>query len=251
MSILPKTATFLSHASGFALNLLAQTLDVENVDGGSFKEFTLNYDPSSIAVSNDHQSAYWPQPYLERWRIVTDLNGDDKDDLILSDTKDTFENATQSGWGGVWSMQELFKGTAALHVTPGNCEGGWGYNDEYTNWLGLLPDSVKTNSYTDTQLTQAPIFRPFDNTVLHGTNVVSLTLAQKAKVLGDGIPALSFAAGANPFGDTVGIQNVNMTDYAVDWPRERGIWRHSDIGDVAYKFLSPLFDMIVNESLEE
>lgn len=48
MSILPKTATFLSYASGFALNLLAQTLDVENVDGGSFKEFTLNYDPSSI-----------------------------------------------------------------------------------------------------------------------------------------------------------------------------------------------------------
>ena len=75
MSILPKTATFLSHASGFALNLLAQTLDVENVDGGSFRKFTLNYDPSSVAVSNDHQSAYWPQPYLERWRIVTDLNG--------------------------------------------------------------------------------------------------------------------------------------------------------------------------------
>ncbi len=57
----------------------------------------LDYDPSLVAVSNDHQSAYWPQPYLERWRIVTDLNGDGKDDLILSDTKDTFGNA-----GGGW-----------------------------------------------------------------------------------------------------------------------------------------------------
>ena len=87
-------------ASGFAPNLLAQTLVVKNVDNESFKEFTLNYDPSSVAVSNAHQSAYWPQPYLERWRIVTDLNGDGKDDLILSDTKDTFENA-----GGGWLVE--------------------------------------------------------------------------------------------------------------------------------------------------
>ena len=76
MSILPKAVTFLFLASGFAPNLLAQTLVVKDVDNESFKEFTLNYDPSSVAVSNDHQSACWSQPYLERWRIVTDLNGD-------------------------------------------------------------------------------------------------------------------------------------------------------------------------------
>lgn len=57
----------------------------------------LDHDPSLVAVSNDHQSASWPNPYLERWRVVTDLNGDGKDDLILSDTKDTFGNA-----GGGW-----------------------------------------------------------------------------------------------------------------------------------------------------
>lgn len=52
MSILPKTATFLSHASGFALNLLAQTLDVENVDGGSFN--------LKIAVEDNGASARQP-----------------------------------------------------------------------------------------------------------------------------------------------------------------------------------------------
>ena len=78
------------------------------------------------------------------------------------------------------------------------------------------------------------------------TNVVSLTLAQKAKVLGDGIPALSFAAGANPFGPDTGISNLNMTDYARDWPRDQGEWRHSDIVNVAYQHLSGLFDEIVN-----
>lgn len=59
----------------------------------------LALDPSSVAVSNDHRSAYNPLPYLERWRVVTDLNGDGTNDLILSDTIDTFGNA-----GGVWEV---------------------------------------------------------------------------------------------------------------------------------------------------
>ena len=167
-----------------------------------------------------------------------------------SPTEDVLENATPNGWGGVWSMQELFKGTATLHVTPGNCEGGWGYNDEYTNWLGLLPDSVKTNTYTDAQLIQTPIFRTFDYASLHTTNVVSLTLAQKAKVLGDGIPAVSFATGANQLPEPAGIPSVNMTDFAQDWPRGLGIWWHSDISDVAYRHLSGFYDMIVNGTEE-
>ena len=167
-----------------------------------------------------------------------------------SPTEDVLENATPNGWGGVWSMQELFKGTATLHVTPGNCEGGWGYNDEYTNWLGLLPDSVKTNTYTDAQLMQTPIFRTFDYASLHTTNVVSLTLTQKAKVLGDGIPAVSFASGANQLPEPAGIPSVDMTDFAQDWPRGLGIWWHSDISDVAYRHLSGFYDMIVNGTEE-
>ena len=147
-------------------------------------------------------------------------------------------------------MQELFKGTATLHAIPGNCKGGWGYNGDHTNCLGLLPDEVKTNTYSNVQLTLSPIFRPFDEGALHATNVVTLTLAQKAKVLGDGIPALSFAAGANPFVNGQGIINVNMTNFARDWPRSLGTWKHSDISDVAYRFLSEFYDLIVN-GLEE
>ena len=177
--------------------------------------------PERLWASNWHQLFASPDDRRDlRW----ELRFQGLSNLVncYSPSEDVLGNATSSGWGGAWSMQELFKGTATLHVIPGNCEGGWGYNDEYTNWLGLLPDSVKTNSYTDAQLAQSPIFRPFDDTSLHGTNVVSLTLAQKAKVLGDGIPALSFAAGANPFGPDTGISNLNMTDYARDWPRDQG-----------------------------
>ena len=167
-----------------------------------------------------------------------------------SPSEDVLANASINGWGGAWSMQELFKGTATLHAIPGNCEGGWGYNGDHTNWLGLLPDEVMTNTYSNAQLTLSPIFRPFDDGSLHATNVITLTLAQKAKVLGDGIPALSFAAGANPFVNGQGIINVNMTNFARDWPRSLGTWKHSDISDVAYRFLSEFYDLIVN-GLEE
>ena len=163
-----------------------------------------------------------------------------------SPSEDVLGNATYNGVGGVWTAQELFKGTAAMHAVPGNCEGGWGYNGERTNWLGLLPDEVKTNSYTDVQLIESPIFRPFDNASLHATNIVTLTLAEKARVLGDGIPALSFAAGANPISNNIDIVNVNMTGYEQDWPRRQGEWRHSDMVRVAYRFLSRFYRMIVN-----
>ena len=78
----------------------------------------LDRDPSSVAVSNDHQSAYWPQPYLERWRIVTDLNGDGKDDLILSDTKDTFGNAS-GGWLVYISSNGFWRCVGDVGLYPG------------------------------------------------------------------------------------------------------------------------------------
>ena len=206
--------------------------------------------PERFWASNWHQLFASPDDRRDlRWELR--FQGLSNVVNCYSPSEDVLGNATSSGWGGAWSMQELFKGTATLHVIPGNCEGGWGYNDEYTNWLGLLPDSVKTNTYTDAQLKQSPIFRPFDDTSLHGTNIVSLTLAQKAKVLGDGIPALSFAAGANPFISGQGIVNVNMTNCARNWPRSLGMWKHSDIIDVAYRYLSEFYDLIVNGSEEE
>ena len=88
----------LTASAGFAVGSLnAQPEIVEDAGRGTLDECILDYDPSLVAITNDHQSAICPQPYLERWRIVTDLNNDGKDDLILSDTKDTFGNA-----GGGW-----------------------------------------------------------------------------------------------------------------------------------------------------
>lgn len=80
-----------------AVALRADVAVVKNLGDTTFDEFYLDYDPSSVSVSNDHQSVLSPRTYLERWRIITDLNNDGRDDVILSDTQDAFGNG-----GGGW-----------------------------------------------------------------------------------------------------------------------------------------------------
>jgi len=46
----------------------------------------------------------------------------------------------------------------------------------------------------------SPIFRRFDNDLLHQTNCTSIAQTELNKVMGDGIPVISVAAGANDAG---------------------------------------------------
>ena len=172
-----------------------------------------------------------------------------------SPTEDVLDNATTNGWGGVWSIQELFKGTATLHAIPGNCEGGWGYNDDHTGILGQLTDFAKTNTFTDAELIASPIFRRFDNALLHQTNCISIAQTELNKVMGDGIPAKSFAAGRNRIVNGVS-NNIDYTDFRANigqWPRYEQtsgvatpLWQHSDLKKLSYFFVYPLFDRLVS-----
>ncbi len=167
-----------------------------------------------------------------------------------SPTENILANATMNGWGGLWGAQELFKGTATLHLIPGKCEGGWGYNSEHTNLAGLLTDFAKTNIFTDTELTANPIFRRFDNALLHQTNLISIAQTELNKVLGDGIPATSFAAGRNPIGNNCVLRNVQLIPEEMTcWPMERMEddqckWLHSDIRDIAFFYVNHIFRMV-------
>jgi hypothetical protein len=69
----------------------------------------------------------------------------------------------------------------------------------------------------------------------------------RAKMLGDAIPAESFAAGANETGG--GVMNYNMqTDTPNGWPRkndsDEAQWHHSDIKDVSFYFTYKFFEKI-------
>ena len=68
----------------------------KNPDGQLLEEVVLDRDPSLVAVTNLYGNAL-RRPY-ERLRIVTDLNNDGQDDLILS-VPGTFGNG-----GGSWNV---------------------------------------------------------------------------------------------------------------------------------------------------
>ncbi|MBQ8112746.1 MAG: alpha/beta fold hydrolase, partial [Kiritimatiellae bacterium] len=204
-----------------------------------------------------------PRLYSANWHELFENKPDSRKDLrwrgrfvhvqnavnCYSPTEDVLANATATGWGGIWSVQELFKGTAALHFAPGNCEGGWGFNGDHSNLLGTdLTDFAKTNEWTDAELIVSPMFRRFDDAAnLHSTNELVLAQGIASRILGDGIPATSFAAGANPLPLSCGVENINFHDMISDtgkWPRRdegKILWHHSDLKNFAYYYVYPLF----------
>ena len=135
-------------------------------------------------------------------------------------------------------------------------EGGWGFNPDHTVPLSQNNELLKTE-YTEEEMITSPPFLPFaERDWLHATNAV--TAAQIAEVrdriLADGIPALTFAAGANPIGVFGSSGNYNyQSDQNTPngWPRKNDddnpIWEHSDIKNVAYFYTYKLFQEIVNQ----
>lgn len=80
-----------------AMSFAASEAVVKKSGDEDFKTFSLSHDPSSVAVSNDNPSVNLSSVYHERWRVVSDLNNDGRNDLILSDVEDSFGNG-----GGGW-----------------------------------------------------------------------------------------------------------------------------------------------------
>ena len=72
--------------------------------------------------------------------------------------------------------------------------------------------------------------------------------AVRDRILADGIPAQTFAAGANPVGVFGDAGNYNYQSATPNgWPRKNGdvaVWEHSDIKNVAYYYVHVLFEKI-------
>ena len=184
-----------------------------------------------------------------------------------STSEDTLGNAGLNEWlvgrwwrDKYWAMQELNKGTAYASAAPESwmhCEGGWGYNRHYAtnSWYVTWPNRRMTDRFrkaisklTGDDIKRHPVFRPFDENWLFTTNTVlpALVTPVRSRILADGIPATSFAAGANPLPANVALANLNYATFMpVNWPRRDRSWRHSDIKKVAFFFTQGFFKRIV------
>jgi len=180
-------------------------------------------------------------------------------------TEDILASPTLHGLGGWWSRQELFKGTSTLNALNAvpllnldiACEGGWGINTYYalnpTFYVlgyGFMSNSVAELTRDDVIV--HPLFTPFgaEANNMHSTNLFTIADETyrknlRAKFLGDAIPARSFAAGANPIGNSI------LEDYDYwgqsrpnGWPRDLSKWLHSDIRNVAYFYVYNFFNKL-------
>ena len=110
----------------------------------------------------------------------------------------------------------------------------------------LTQDDITSDGLTDVELIASPIFRRFDNGLLHQTNLIAIAQTELNKVLGDGIPATSFAAGRNETSGVSGNYNYQSENGTPNgWPSNRDGWFHSDLKEVAFWYTYKLFEKIV------
>jgi len=171
---------------------------------------------------------------------------------------------------GVWKTQELLKGVGAnrslASIAMDRSQGGWGFN---LGWRGRfvphgpskaagghyeLLDPATAGKLSVEQLRQYPFFRHFREIGIHrpGELKNSPMLNQRDMrydILARGIPAQSYAAGAEP---VPGITNLDLEQEGRNpmarWPadghadRKRSHrWLHSDFKNSALPFVHPLF----------
>jgi hypothetical protein len=162
-----------------------------------------------------------------------------------------------------WYNQESRKGQWPM-LLPGNNEAGWSFNGAYNTFMfhmspenaaNLSDDLIRTNSF----------FGLFDERELYGTNgsVLAVQPLVRRHALADGIPAESYATGANRIGNRNRIwgddRNVSMPHEARRaWEALYGDatepdgtpkvkWKHSDIRDRPYQVVRDVFMSIIEK----
>jgi hypothetical protein len=159
---------------------------------------------------------------------------------------------------GAWKAQELVKGVtwttslAALFMERG--QGGWDLDLAY---IFVSPENI-----TDEQLKIRPYFDEFrEEDLMHTNPTIASARASDAKVqydlLARGIPALSFAAAANPIAVIGAPRNFDMESAGrVDgrWPTEghfrsgtENRWLHSDFKAVALPYVARMYEAMISK----
>ena len=166
-----------------------------------------------------------------------------------------------------WVCQEMRKGRWPL-LLPGNNEAGWEFEREtygevvthtasngqpYQYFSHSTPDEMR--AVPDSALRYAPFFSPFDDPQIVTDGGSSFLLANTNayhRILADGIPAESFATGANVISTSkVFLDNQKMPSSKITWwpsvrRKDKTLrWLHSDLKNVAFPYVNQTFSKIV------
>ena len=279
---LPGTKIMLGHSLG---NMLVSSAAVDY--GLVYQKYCMIN--AAVAMEAYDDEVYAPQMIDKAWTSVSNglwaahwgeqfVGGDFRRSLswkgrfagiqnavnFYSPSEDVLQNPSSRGLGGAWSKQEILKGTAVwkgvngLHITNVTvvCEGGWGINpyferrpDYYLPLKGFFGARFRTYPHSITQ----PLFTPFTDSTLHRTGFdARIDHVLRARMLGDAIPAESFAAGANALNSRALIENYDMAANRKNGsPRifKRG-WLHSDIKNVAFYYVYSVFEEFLKERIK-
>lgn len=153
----------------------------------------------------------WPGRFTDALTNATEVfSYYSSGDSVFHETEDPpwlLEGMLESNDNYCWQKQETLKG---FRMPAGTAYGGWGFNPDHTVPLSQNTELLKTE-YTDEEMVTSPPFLPFAEDWLHSTNAVTTTQIAEVRdrILADGIPALTFAAGANEAGGATDNYNYN------------------------------------------
>ena len=149
-----------------------------------------------------------------------------------------------------WQKQETHKG---IEPIAGNLKGGWGFywwmesngGDEHPVYYSAATTSVMV---ANGSITNNPVFY-YPGTQMDNRNATQDNIWF---ALAEYVPAISSPVGGNPVSlEIIENHDLNTSDYRDEWGRNSDTygqrWFHSDMKDMAYFYVYPLFDELTEK----
>ena len=149
-----------------------------------------------------------------------------------------------------WQKQEVLKGVDNI---AGTLAGGWGFHfvsnttAYVTTWRTYTPAEASAMAEDGSIVTNAVFAR-------NAPAMFNPSATQDAQweTLAKYIPAVSSAAGKSPIvQEVIDNQNLNAVECRCGWgrdhPQHGTSWLHSDIKNMAYRYVFPLYDILGEE----
>lgn len=149
-----------------------------------------------------------------------------------------------------WQKQETHKGVEPI---AGNLKGGWGFywwmessgGDEYPVYYSAATTSVMV---ANGSITNNPVFY-YLGTQMDNRNATQDNIWF---ALAEYVPAISSPVGGNPVSlEIIENHDLNTFNYRDEWGRNSDTygqrWFHSDMKDMAYFYVYPLFDELIEK----